>query len=69
MQKRTFIRTMIDIFVNNAVVKTIALFVNFCNEQAFYYPKKLKFLKKMPLNNTEDVRNNRYLFSNGKLKI
>ena len=44
---------MIDIFVNTAIVTTIASILNFCNEQSRYFPKKLKFLKKMPLNNLE----------------
>jgi len=50
MQKRTFIRTMMDIFFDNAIVKTIASFVNFCNEQRYYNHHELKFLKNMPIN-------------------
>ena len=69
MQNRTIIRTTLDIFLNNAIIQTIASLVNFCNEQQYFYKKKLKFLKKMPLSKITDVDNNRYLFSNGKFKI
>ena len=53
MQKRTTIRTTFDIIFNNAIIKTIASFVNFCYEQCYFNQKKLKFLKKIPLNNVE----------------
>jgi len=53
MQKRTTIRTILDIIFNNAIVQTIVSIVNFCNDQCYFYQKKLKFLKKMPLNNIE----------------
>lgn len=67
MQKRTFIRTMMDIFFDNAMVKSIASVVNFCNEQRYYGSRELKFLKNMPINNT-CIDNNKYLFSGAKLK-
>ena len=69
MQKITFIRTMIDIFTNNAIVKTITEFVNFCNEQRYFGQKNLKFLKKMPINKLEPEHTNRYLFGNVNLKM
>jgi len=54
MQGRTFFRIMADnLFVNNAFCKALVSLVNFCNEQRYFAPKKLKFLKKMPLNNIE----------------
>ena len=53
MQKRTIIRTVLDMLFNNAFVKTIASIVNFCNEQRYFYSNKLKFLKNMPLNKVE----------------
>ena len=59
MQKRTFFRIFVDnLILNNAFCKAIASLVNFCNEQSYYNRKKLKFLKKMPLNKTE--QNNSY---------
>lgn len=65
MQGRTFLRRMLDIFFNNAVFKTIASFVNFCNEQRYYNRKELKFLKKMPLNNVvqDEYYKNRFVFN------
>lgn len=63
MQKRTFIRTMLDIFFNNALVKTIVSVVNFCNEQRYYNNHELKFLKNMPINKIEQKQTlNRYVF-------
>lgn len=50
MQKRTFIRTMLDIFFENAIAKALVSFVNFCNEQRYYNHRELKFLKNMPIN-------------------
>ena len=49
MQKRTFIRTMLDIFFSNAIAKALVSFVNFCNEQRYYNHRELKFLKNMPI--------------------
>ena len=67
MQKRTFIRTMLDIFFNNAIAKAITSFVNFCNEQRYYNHHELKFLKKMPINNIEQKQAlNRFLFTVNK---
>ena len=59
MRERTFLRIMLDIIFNNAVFRTIASIVNFCNEQRYYNQKELKFLKKMPLNNSV-VQNDYY---------
>ena len=71
MQKRTFIRIMIEnLFINNAISKTIAALIKFCNEQSYYGKKELKFLQKMPLNRTEQVKkyDERFLFnSNPKI--
>lgn len=65
MQGRTFFRIMLDIFLNNALVKSIASLVNFCNELRYYNRKELKFLKKMPLNNVvkEEYYKNRFVFN------
>lgn len=65
MQNRTFIRTMLDILLNNAIAKSIASFVNFCNEQRYYNHHELKFLKKMPINNIvkDDKYQNKFLFT------
>ena len=53
MQGRTFLRIMIDnLFVNNAFCKALSALMNFCNEQNYYSRPKLKFLEKMPLNNS-----------------
>ena len=58
MQKRTFIRIMIDnLFVNNAFCKAVIALVNFCNEQSYYGKRELKFLKKMPLNKIRQENN------------
>ncbi len=69
MQKRTFIRTMLDIFFDNAMVKSIASIVNFCKEQRYYGSRELKFLKNMPIDNISHKNPNRYLFRNGKLTM
>ena len=66
MQTRTFVRKILDLFFDNAIVKTIASFVNFCNEQRYYNQKELKFLKKMPLNNNvvkNEYYKNRFIFN------
>ena len=66
MQGRTFFRIMLDIFLNNALVKAISNFVNFCNEIRYYNHKELKFLKKMPINNNvvkEEYYKNRFIFN------
>ena len=60
---------MIDIFLENAVVKAIVSVVNFCKEQRYYGSRELKFLKNMPINNISIETNNRYLFKNSKLKV
>ena len=65
MRGRTFFRIMIDnLFVNNAFCKALLALVNFCNEQSYYGRKKLKFLKKMPLNNVEKTipYKNKFIF-------
>lgn len=62
MQKRTFIRTMLDIVFNNAMVKTVASLVNFCKEQMYYNKGELKFLKNMPIDKVESQASNRYVF-------
>lgn len=63
MQKRTVIRTILDIFLDNAFVKTAAYIVNFCNEQRYYHKHELKFLRNVPINKieTSTVENN-FLF-------
>ena len=66
MQGRTFFRIMLDIVLNNAVVKSLASLVNFCNELRYYNRKELKFLKKMPINNNvvkEEYYKNRFIFN------
>ena len=55
MQNRTVIRTALDKFFDNALVDTLATFVNFCNEQHNYSSHELKFSKKMPLDNIAGV--------------
>ena len=67
MRGRTFFRIMMDnLFVNNVLCKALLSLVNFCNEQTYYGQKKLKFLKKMPLNNIKDnnLYDKRFIFSN-----
>ena len=67
MQGRTFIRTMFDILFDNALCKTIASIVNFCNEQKYYNNKELKFLKKVPLNKMKDnYIQNKFIFDTAK---
>ena len=68
MQNRTIIRTALDKFFDNTLVDTISDFVNFCNDQSYFYKKKLKFLQKMPINKIDVENKNRYLFSNTTLK-
>ena len=66
MQGRTFFRIKIDIVLNNALVKSLASLVNFCNELRYYNRKELKFLKKMPINNNvvkEEYYKNRFIFN------
>lgn len=65
MRGRTFFRIMLDIILNNAVVKSIISCVNFCNEIRYYNRKELKFLKKMPINNTikENYYKKRFVFN------
>ena len=64
MQGRTFLRIMLDnLLVNNPLCKAIKALANFYNEQNFFKSTKLKFIKKMPLNNTEDnLYENKFLF-------
>ena len=58
---------MLDILFDNAIVKAIAAFVNFCNEQRYYNRHELKFLKKMPINNIEQKQiTSRYVFQGTK---
>ena len=66
MNGRTFFRIMIEnLFVNNAFCKALSALVNFCNEQNYYGQKKLKFLKKMPLNKIEqkNTLDKRFIFN------
>ena len=66
MQGRTFFRIMIDnLFINNAIAKTIVALVKFCNEQSYYGRKELKFLKKMPLTKlkTDKSYQTRFIFN------
>lgn len=53
MQNRTFLRTMLDLFFDNAFIKAIQACVKFCNEQQYYHREKLKFLKNVPLDNID----------------
>ena len=69
MQNRTFIRTMLDILLDNAIVKSIASFVNFCNEQRYYNQHELKFLRKMPINKVENNYQNKFLFTSTQSKV
>ena len=65
MQGRTFLRIMLDnLFINNALCKSISALVNFCNEQSYFYKKELKFLKKMPLNKmgSENCHKTKFIF-------
>ena len=66
MQTRTFLRKILDLILDNAIVKTIVSFVNFCNEQRYYNNKELKFLNKMPLNNNvvkDEYYKNRFILN------
>ena len=67
MQKRTFIRIMLDIFLNNSLAKSIKYFVNFCYEKRFYGTHELKFLKNVPINkmltNVTKIHQNRQLYN------
>lgn len=65
MQTRTLLRTILDLFLNNAIARTVASIVNFCNEQRYYNRKELKFLKKMPINNIAQDKyyKNRFVFN------
>ncbi len=78
MNNRTFLRTMLDLFLNNAIIKLIASFcswrnyhvqkydfVNFCNNNDYLTQNGLKFFENVPLNKEESQRyNNRFIFSN-----
>ncbi len=67
MEKRTFIRTLLDILFDNVLVKTITSIVKFCNEQAYFNQNKLKFSKNMPIDNIEVTHgSNRFLFKVNK---
>ncbi len=70
MQKRIFLRTMLERFFDSAIIKTAVSFVKFCKEQSYFRQKELKFYKNLPINNIEVEQkfDNRYLF-NGKLKF
>lgn len=70
MQGRTFFRIMVDnLFVNNPIVKAISTLMKFCNNSVMYDKKNLKFLKKVPLNNTEPVLkyNKKFVFDSSKV--
>ena len=56
---------MLDIFLDNAICKTIVSVVNFCNELRYYNRKELKFLGKMPLNHVvhNEYYKNRFVFN------
>lgn len=66
MQRRTFIRTMLDIFLKNPLFQAVMSIVKFCNEQRFFYHHELKFLKNLPINKItkEEYYQNRLLFTN-----
>ena len=66
MEKRTFIRTMLDFFLGNTFVKTIVSFVNFCYEQTYYSHKELKFFKNLPIERVakEENYSSKLLFAN-----
>ena len=51
MLQRTFFRIMSEMFLNNAIFKSIASLVNFCKELQYYNGRELKFSQKMPINN------------------
>ena len=67
MSGRTFLRIMLDnLFINNALSKSLITLVNFCKEQSYFNGKSLKFLKKMPLNKIENegVYKTKFIFNN-----
>ena len=69
MQKRTFLRIMMDIlFVNNPISRTVLSVVNFCKEYNDFRYKNLKFSKTLPLYMTEkDVKHkNIFIFDSSK---
>ena len=55
MHRRTFLRTMLDIFFNNPFVKAIESCVKFCNEQQYYHREKLKFSENLPIKRIESL--------------
>ena len=66
MQTRKIVQKILKLIFDKAIVKTIALYVNFCKEQRYYNQKELKFLKKMPLNNNivkDEYYKNRFIFN------
>ena len=65
MQNRTFLRIMLDIFLDNNIVKTVVSLVNFCNEHQRFGYKKLKFNKNMPIKHVEQY-DNRFIFTKGQ---
>ena len=70
MHGRTFFRIMIDtLFLNNPISKALVSLVNLCNNFTFYNRKKLKFLRKMPLNKKEMLYNynNKFIFDSSNL--
>jgi hypothetical protein len=68
MKKRTVIRTILDILLNNTLVKTIVAVVNFCKEQQYYRNHELKFLKNMPINKkNKEIYKKEFLFTTPKL--
>ena len=67
MRDRTYIRTMLDTFFDNALAHAANGLVNFCNENSHLDKKELKFIGKMPLNNTETEQyDKRFVFNTGK---
>ena len=69
MQNRTFLRTMLDIFLDNTLVKTVVSLFSFVKEQQYMYKRELTFLRKMPEKPMMTTNyDNRFLF-NGKLKV
>ena len=57
MKNRTFIRSMLDLILNNPLCKAIQYIVNFCEESSYFGQKKLKFIPKMPI---RDIRTKNY---------
>ena len=67
MQKRTLIRTILDMLFDNTIAKTIVSVVNFCKEQQYYNSHKLKFLKNMPINKmNKEIYKKEFLFTTPK---